>query len=168
MAATNPDPQREQQPERIIMDIQKSYDRMIDAPTAVKDSDLATAAAINAINVSATSARLGSSCSAIHTNPRLCKTRTACANYSSSLPLEESSDSAEDVSDGDSEDSRSRALALVLCFFFLCLSYHARRAPSQQLAPRTTMEEHIHLNNVGAHPIYYRKAWGSSAVMCDD
>ena len=34
------------------MDIQKSYDRMIDAPTAVKDSDLATAAAINSINVS--------------------------------------------------------------------------------------------------------------------
>eukprot|EP00959_Pyramimonas_sp_CCMP1952_P164975 3448447-Pyramimonas_sp.AAC.1 len=52
MAAT--DPQLEQ-PERIVMDIvghQKSYDRMIDAPTAVKDSDLATAAAINSINVS--------------------------------------------------------------------------------------------------------------------
>ena len=33
------------------MDIRKSYDRTIDAPTVVKDSDLATAAAINAINV---------------------------------------------------------------------------------------------------------------------
>ena len=42
-------PEREQ-PEPIVMDIQKSYDRMIDAPTAV-NTDLATAAAINSINV---------------------------------------------------------------------------------------------------------------------
>ena len=41
-----------EQPEQIVMDIQKSYDRMIDAPTAV-NTDLATAAAINSINVAA-------------------------------------------------------------------------------------------------------------------
>ena len=41
-----------EQPELIVMDTQKSYDQMIGAPTTVKDSDLATAATINSINVS--------------------------------------------------------------------------------------------------------------------